>query len=75
VKNNRVTITAGIQVEELMDKYPETVAYFIMNKVSPISCAGAYPKTLGEMLASKNIQDIDGFIKGLNDFMAKKASP
>lgn len=74
MKNNNVIITADIQVEELMDKYPETVMYFIMNKVSPVSCAGAYPKTLGEMLASRNIEDIDGFIKGLNDFMAQKAS-
>jgi hypothetical protein len=74
VKDNKVTITADIQVEELMDQYPETVTYFIMNKVSPISCAGAYPKTLGEMLASKKVEDIDGFIKGLNDFMADKVS-
>lgn len=74
MKDNKVTITADIQVEELMDQYPETVTYFIMNKVSPISCAGAYPKTLGEMLASKKVEDIDGFIKGLNDFMADKVS-
>ena len=74
MKNSRVTITADIQVEELMDKYPETVTYFIMNKVSPVSCAGAYPKTLGEMLASKKVEDIDEFIQGLNDFIAGKVS-
>lgn len=68
--NNKTLITADIQVEELMDKYPETVTYFIMNRVSPVSCAGAFPKSLGEMLASRNVPDIDAFIKGLNEFIA-----
>ena len=62
-------ITADTQVEELMDKYPETVRYFIMNKVSPISCAGAYPTPLGEMLTAKKVQNIEDFINGLNDFI------
>ncbi len=67
-------ITHDTQVEKIMDKYPQAVTYFIVNKVNPISCAGAYPKTLGEMLVFKNVKDIDGFIKGLNTFIAKADS-
>jgi hypothetical protein len=67
-----MTITADIQVEELLEKYPQTVGYFIMNKVSPFSCAGAYPKTLGEMLTARNVPDAAGFIRGLNELIEKK---
>lgn len=71
--NRQALITPDTQVEELMEKYPATVTYFIMNKVSPVSCAGAYPKSLGQMLADRKVADIDGFIKGLNDFLARQA--
>ena len=73
MKNRKVVITADAQVEDIMDNYPDSVTYFIMHKVSPISCAGAYPNTLGEMLAMKEVQDIEGFIEGLNDFLATRS--
>lgn len=73
MKNRKGVITADVQVEDIMDNYPDSVTYFIMHKVSPISCAGAYPKTLGEMLAMKEIQDIEGFIEGLNDFLGTRS--
>ena len=64
-------ITADTQVEKIMEQYPQMVSYFIQNGVSPISCAGAFPTTIGKLLAIKKVQDIDGFIKGLNDFISK----
>jgi hypothetical protein len=70
MKKNETPITSDMQVEDIMAKYPETVKYFIINGVSPVSCAGAYPKPLGEMLVSRGVKDIEGFIKGLNDFIA-----
>lgn len=72
MENGKTLITADKQVEELMEKYPETCTYFIMNKVSPISCAGPYPTTLGELLTKKKVQNFDAFIKGLNDFLEQK---
>jgi hypothetical protein len=65
-------ITANTQVEELMDLYPETITYFIINKVSLISCAGAYPTTLGEMMSAKKVKNIAEFIDGLNDLVKQK---
>ena len=64
-------ITSDMQVEKLMEQYPRAVSYFIQNGVSPISCAGAFPTTLGKLLEMKKVQDIDGFIEGLNDFISK----
>ena len=64
-------ITSDMQVEKLMEQYPQAVSYFIQNGVSPISCAGAFPTTLGKLLEMKKVQDIDGFIEGLNDFISK----
>lgn len=66
---NETLITGDMQVETIMEKYPQTVTYFIMNKVSPISCAGAYPKTLEEMLTLKKVENIQEFIQGLNKFL------
>lgn len=59
-------ITTDTQVEVLLEQHPEAVRYFILNKLSPFSCAGAYPKTLGEMLTDCCVDDIAGFIAGLN---------
>jgi Domain of unknown function (DUF1858). len=67
----RDMITSDTQVEKIMEYYPQAVSYFIQNGVSPISCAGAFPTTLGKLLAIKKVEDTDGFIKGLNDFIDK----
>jgi hypothetical protein len=64
-------ITKETLVEEILDTYPQSVSYFIMNKVSPFSCAGAFPTSLGEMLASRKVEDVEGFIRGLNEAVAK----
>lgn len=64
-------ITKETLVEEILDTYPQSVSYFIMNKVSPFSCAGAYPTSLGEMLTSRKVADIEGFIRGLNEAVTK----
>ncbi|SEA15458.1 hypothetical protein SAMN05660420_01406 [Desulfuromusa kysingii] len=61
-------------VEDILDAYPQCVSYFIMNKVSPFSCAGAFPSTLGEMLKSRKVEDIEGFIHGLNEAISKDNS-
>ncbi len=64
-------VTRATQIEDLLDAYPQAVSYFIRHRVSPFSCAGAFPKPLGEMLEARQIEDIDGFISGLNAFIAE----
>ncbi len=69
-----MVVTTETPVEKLMEETPECIAYFIENRVSPFSCAGAYPATLGEMLSAQKVEDIDGFVAGLNDFFERKKS-
>ncbi|MDY0189948.1 MAG: hypothetical protein RBR22_04360 [Desulfuromonas sp.] len=63
-------ITVNTQVEEILDLDPSIVRYFIRNKVRPFTCAGAYPKTLGDLLATSKVADVEGFIAGLNAYIA-----
>ena len=66
-----MTITAETQVEDIIEQYPEAVSYFIQNGINCISCVGPFPTTLGKLLTMKKVEDIDGFIKGLNEFISK----
>ena len=65
-----MTITSETLVEEILDLDPRVVRYFILNNVKPFTCGGAYPQTLGELLARYNVEDVDGFMAGLNAFIA-----
>jgi len=69
--NRELFVTSDTQIEEVMDRYPKAVAYFIEKGVSPISCSGAFPKSLGEFLKIKKVEDIENFVNGLNDFIGK----
>ena len=63
-----MVISADTPVEGLMKEHPECISFFIQNRLSPFSCAGAYPSALGEMLRAQNVEDVDGFVAGLNEF-------
>nr|WP_320049150.1 hypothetical protein [uncultured Desulfuromonas sp.] len=63
-------ITSDTLVEEILEVSPGVVRYFILNKVKPFTCAGAFPQTLGELLARYHVEDVEGFIAGLNAFIA-----
>ena len=62
-------ITKDTLVEDLLRQY-DVMAYFIKNGVSPFSCAGAYPESLGRLLEIKKVKDADAFIQGLNKYIA-----
>jgi len=47
-----VMITKDTPVEEIMQKY-DVLAYFLENGISPFSCAGAFPQSLGKLLEIK----------------------
>jgi hypothetical protein len=67
-------ITRDTQVEDIVD-IPGIVGYFIQNGVSPITCSGAFPQTLGRLLEIKKVADPDAFIDGLNAFIKEKGQP
>ena len=64
-------ITRDTQVEEIVN-IPGIVSYFIQNGVSPITCSGAFPQTLGRLLEIKKVPDPEAFIDGLNNFLKKR---
>jgi len=65
-------ITRDTQVEDIV-KIPGIVSYFIQNGVSPITCSGAFPQTLGRLLEVKKVPDPEAFINGLNGFLKERS--
>ncbi len=65
-------ITKDTQVEEIV-KIKGVVSYFIQHGVSPISCSGAFPQSLGNLLSIKKVADPDAFIEGLNAYIEDQA--
>lgn len=64
------TVTLDTLVERLLEENPEAIEYGIMQGVRFMFCVGAYPTTLGDLLAAKNVVDPKKFVDGLNDFLA-----
>ncbi len=64
-------ITPETQVEDLV-KYPNMIDYLIRHGVSPITCDGAFPQTLGRLLEVKKVTDPAGFIAEINAFLAEQ---
>ncbi len=62
-------ITKNTQVEEIVE-IDGVIPYFIQHGVSPISCSGAFPQSLGNLLEVKKVADPDAFIDGLNKLIA-----
>lgn len=53
----------------MIDEYPQSIEYGIMNGVRFMFCVGAYPTTLGDLLNAKNVTDPQKFVDGLNTFL------
>jgi len=66
-------ITRNTQVEEIV-KIPGIIPYFIGRGVSPITCDGAFPQTIGRLLEIKKVQDPDAFIDGVNAYLRELAT-
>jgi hypothetical protein len=60
-------ITRDTQVEDLL-AVPGIIPWFIEHGVSPFSCYGAFPGTLGRLLEIKGVTDEEGIIRELNGF-------
>jgi hypothetical protein len=63
-------LTRESQVEDIM-ALPGLIAWCIRHGVSPFSCYGAFPGTLGRLLEIKGVQDVDGFIQAMNTELPK----
>ena len=61
-------ITRNTQVEEIVN-IPGIISYFIEHGVSPITCDGAFPQTIGRLLEIKKVPDPGAFIDGINAFL------
>ena len=62
-------VTKDTEIEEIM-RIDDVITYFILNGVSPISCSGAFPQSLGNLLKIKKVADPEAFIEGLNTFIS-----
>lgn len=63
-------VTKETLVEDIV-AIPGMISYFIQHGVSPITCSGAYPQTLGRLLEIKKVHDPDAFIDGVNAFLKR----
>jgi len=68
------TVTLDTLVEKILEEHPEAIEYGIMQGVRFMFCVGAYPTSLGDLLAAKNVADPQKFVDGLNDFLASYKS-
>jgi hypothetical protein len=59
-------LTRDTQVEDLMG-VPGIIPWLIQRGISPFSCCGAFPDTLGRLLELKGVEDVDGFIRELDE--------
>lgn len=63
-------VTPDTLVEEVLDR-PGVIAYCIKNGITPFTCSGDYPCSLGKLLETRKHPDPDGFIAGLNALLAQ----
>jgi hypothetical protein len=66
-------VTRETQVEDIV-QIPGAVSYFIERGVSPISCSGAFPQSLGRLLELKKVADPERFIAELNAWIEEHCS-
>lgn len=64
-------IDMNTPVEEILE-HRDCVGYFIGHGVSPFTCSGAFPQSLGKLLEIKDIRNPQAFIDGLNEFLKEK---
>lgn len=60
---------------ELLLATPGVVTWFVMRGISPFSCFGAYPGTVGRLLEARQVADPEGFILELNTFLDARQEP
>ena len=70
-------ISADVFIEDLVEDYPASVAFLLERKIVCIKCGEPIWGTLRETLVRGEIEDIDRFVRDLNEFLVNpsKDSP
>lgn len=66
-------ITLQTQVEDLVQAHPKAAGYLAEHHVVCIVCGEPYWGTLGELMAQKGVQDPEGLLEGLRDYLQAQA--
>ncbi|QAT50631.1 hypothetical protein EQM14_13160 [Caproiciproducens sp. NJN-50] len=65
-------ITKDTMVEDVY-RVPGILEYCLQNRVTVFTCSGAYPRSFGELLAIKKVENPEAFLDGLNAYLEKRA--
>lgn len=65
-------ITPDMPLEDILDRHPQAITYFVLEGVSPLCCAEVPPESLANFLKRKKRNNVEDFIKGLNDFITQE---
>jgi len=69
-KNNpERKITAETRVEDIVEKYPRAVGWLVGKHVVCVVCGEPFWGSLGELMEKKMIEDPEGLIAELNEFL------
>ena len=67
-------LTRDTQIEDLLAT-PGVVTWFVTRRISPFSCAGAYPGTVGQLLEAQRVEDPEAVIRELDAFLRARREP
>jgi hypothetical protein len=68
---NSNSVSLEMQIEDIIEKYPQSVSFFIEKGINPIYCSGPYPTTLEKFLEIKKVTNKSDFLNDLNNFIIK----
>jgi hypothetical protein len=61
----------SIPLEDFFERYPRSIRFFLDRGLSPFTCCGAPPGSLGDYLVRKDIADPAMFMRELGEFLLK----
>jgi len=65
-------VTPDMDIEELVEKYPESVHFLTKRGVRCIRCGEPLWCTLGELLEEDKVEDPQALVDELNQFLKEK---
>lgn len=69
-----MNISLDLNVDVLVEEYPQAAGFLADHNVVCIKCGEPYWGTLGELMADKGIEDPDGLVRKLIDYLASGES-
>ncbi|HUX06312.1 MAG TPA: DUF1858 domain-containing protein [Acidobacteriota bacterium] len=67
-------ITPQMTIEEMIERYPQASSFFLRFGIKCFTCSGILWGTIEETLRRKGIEDIEGTVRELRDYVAGKAT-